>query len=62
MSMKRAEHGRVDYSQTCLGSVSLLSIKVVRSIIHSSICPPAVSLTPTLPGGRPTDKYNCSQE
>lgn len=60
--MKRAEHGRVDYSQTCLGSVSLLSIKVVRSIIHSSICHPAASLTRRSLGGRPTDKYKCSQE
>lgn len=36
--------------QTCLGSFSLLSVKVIRSIIHSSICHIAVSLTLKLPG------------
>lgn len=36
---------RVDSSQTCLGSVSLLSIKVSRSIIHSSICQTPVGLS-----------------
>lgn len=38
------------YGQTCLGSLSLLSVKVIGSIIHSSVCYSAVSLTLKLPG------------
>lgn len=55
MSIKNAGYTGVDGGQTCLGSFSLVSIKVMRSIIHSSICHTAVTLTLQLPGENLTD-------
>lgn len=70
MSIKTASKGMGEggggtggcYGQTGLGSFSLLSVKVIGSIIHSSVCHIAVSLTLKLPGVSERQKYKCSPE
>lgn len=60
---EKKKRGHLAFGQTCLGSFGLLSIKAIRSIIHSSICHIAVSLTPK-PPRRASERqtYKCSEE
>lgn len=53
---EKKKRGHLAFGQTCLGSFGLLGIKAIRSIIHSSICHIAVSLTPKPPGERLRDR------